>query len=75
MCVCVCVCVCIHDTMHIISNCVVQQTLAMAIYFQSSENLVDEELDMVITERLCVDDLMQVRAHQLSHQIARRERE
>ena len=48
------------------------QTQAFGVYFQSSEDLVDEELNMVITERLCVDDLVQIRAHQFCHQVAER---
>lgn len=36
---------------------------------QASENLVDEELDMVIGQLLTLDDVVEVRAHQVGHQV------
>ena len=37
---------------------------------EASKELVYEELNVVVSERLRVDNLMQIRPHQLRHQIA-----
>ena len=37
--------------------------------FHSSEYLVDQELDMVIRQLLSLDDVVEVGAHQMGHQV------
>ena len=39
-------------------------------HLQSPQDLVDKELHMLVSEGLLLDDVVQVRAHQVCHQIS-----
>ena len=39
-------------------------------HFEAPEDLVDQELHMIIGERLLFDNVIQIRAHQVSHKVS-----